>query len=159
MKLTRGPGQWRTAIDRRATADSERGSFSLMLVILTIPLLALAGLVVDGGAKLNEAGNANSVAQEAARAGAGIVNQANAYATGNFTVDQNQAIAAAQAYLASVAGQGFTGTVTPVGTDSIRVAVSVTQPTRILSLIGIDTISSNGSATASLVTGVTGPGT
>jgi Flp pilus assembly protein TadG len=160
MKLTRWPGQWRTAeAGPLAVADSERGSFSLMLVILTIPLLALAGLVVDGGAKLNEAQNANAVAQEAARAGAGMVNQTNAYSTGNFTVDQDQAIAAAQAYLASVATQGFTGLVTPVGTESIRVKVSVTQPTRILSLIGIDTISSGGSATASLVTGVTGPGT
>ena len=158
MKLTRWPGQWRTAAGSMAAADRERGSFSLMLVILTVPLLALAGLVVDGGAKLSEAENANAVAQEAARAGAGMVNQTNAYATGNFTIDQNQAVAAARAYLASVAGQGFTGLATPVGTDSIRVKVSVTQPTRILSLIGIDTISSTGSATAALVTGVTGPG-
>ena len=159
MKLTRWPGQWRTAAGPRATADRERGSFSLMLVILTVPLLALAGLVVDGGAKLSAAENAYSVAQEAARAGAGMVNQTNAYTTGNFTIDQNQAVAAAQAYLASVASQGFSGLATPAGTDSIRVSVSVTQPTRILSLIGIDTISASGSATASLVTGVTGPGT
>ena len=129
-----------------------------MLVILAIPLLALTGLVVDGGAKLNEAENANAVAQEAARAGAGMVNQTNAYSTGNFTVDQIQAIAAAQAYLDRMASQGFSGTVNPVGAESIQVNVSVTQPTRILSIIGIDTISATGSATASLVTGVTGPG-
>jgi Flp pilus assembly protein TadG len=158
MKLTRWPGQWRTAAGPMAAADRERGSFSLMLVILTVPLFALAGLVVDGGAKLSEAENANAVAQEAARAGAGMVNQTNAYNTGSFTIDQNQAVAAAQAYLASVAGQGFSGLATPVGADSIQVKVSVTQPTRILSLIGIDTISATGLATASLVTGVTGPG-
>jgi Flp pilus assembly protein TadG len=158
MKLARGKGQWRGAKGRLATGDSERGSLSLMLVIMTVSLLALAGLVVDGGAKLNEAENANAVAQEAARAGAGMVNQATAYSSGTFTVDQSQAIAAADAYLASVASQGFTGSVTPVGAQSIHVTVSVTQPTKILSIIGIDSITSNGSATASLVTGVTGPG-
>jgi hypothetical protein len=33
----------------------------------------------------------------------------------------------------------------------------VTGPTRVLSIIGIDSMTSTGSATASLVTGVTGP--
>jgi Flp pilus assembly protein TadG len=142
----------------QAAAVRERGSLSLMLVLLTVSLLALAGLVIDGGAKLNAAQNANAVAQEAARAGAGLVNQGTAYASGHFVVDQGQAIAAAQAYLASVASQGFTGTVTPVGGQSIQVTVAVTQPTRVLSIIGIDSVTAQGTATASLVTGVTGPG-
>lgn len=162
MGLPQGPGGWRGAWSARtdpAAADRERGSFSLMLVVMTVALLALAGLVVDGGTKLDEAENANAVAEEAAQAGAGMVNQGNAYSTGAFTVDQNQALAAARAYLASVAGAGYTGSVTAVGTDSIRVTVTATQPTRILSIIGIDSMTATGSATASLVTGVTGPGT
>jgi Flp pilus assembly protein TadG len=159
MRLTRGPGtRPGTHLDLPAD-DSERGSFSLMLVIMAVALLALAGLVVDGGAKLNEAENANTVAQEAARAGAGMVDQGKAYSSGVFEVDLSQALAAAQAYLASMASQGFTGTVSPVGADSIQVNVTVTQPTRILSIIGIDSMTATGSATASLVTGVTGPGT
>lgn len=139
------PG-WRSA--------SDTGSITLMLVALFVALIALAGIVIDGGAKLNQAENATAIAQEAARAGAGMVNQANAYSTGSFTVDQGQAIAAAQGYLASA---GYHGTVTPVGTESIEVTVTVTGPTRVLSIIGIDSMTSTGSATASLVTGVTGP--
>ncbi|HEY7144807.1 MAG TPA: pilus assembly protein TadG-related protein [Streptosporangiaceae bacterium] len=158
MRLARRPGRRLGADGCLAPDDSERGSLSLMLVLLTVSLLALAGLVVDGGAKLNAAENANAVAQEAARAGAGMVDQGTAYSTGTFTVDQSQAVAAAQAYLATVASQGFTGSAAPAGAQSIRVTVSVTQPTRILSIIGIDTVSGSGSATASLVTGVTGPG-
>ncbi len=133
---------------------TDTGSITLMLVALFVALIALAGIVIDGGAKLNQAENATAIAQEAARAGAGMVNQANAYSTGSFTVDQGQAIAAAERYLAST---GYHGTVTPVGTESIEVTVTVTEPTKVLSIIGIDSMTSTGSATASLVTGVTGP--
>ena len=135
-------------------SGSDTGSITLMLVALFVALIALAGIVIDGGAKLNQAENATAIAQEAARAGAGMVNQANAYSTGSFTVDQGQAITAAQRYLA---GAGYHGSVTPVGTESIEVTVTVTGPTRVLSIIGIDSMTSTGSATASLVTGVTGP--
>jgi Flp pilus assembly protein TadG len=131
----------------------DRGSITLMLLTLFVALIAMAGIVIDGGAKLNQAENATAIAQEAARAGAGMVNQANAYSTGSFTVDQGQAITAAEQYLA---GAGYQGSVTPVGNDSIEVTVTVTSPTKVLSIIGIDSMSSTGTATASLVTGVTG---
>ena len=137
-----------------ASGDGERGSLTLMLAALFIALLAMAGIVVDGGAKLNQAENATAIAQEAARAGAGMVNQGQALSTGSFTVDQAQAIAAAQQYLSSA---GYHGSVTPVGAESIQVTVTVTGPTKVLSIIGIDSMTSTGSATASLVTGVTGP--
>jgi Flp pilus assembly protein TadG len=164
MRLARGPGLWRGPLYPSAiphwpatAAEDERGSFSLMLVIMAVALLALAGLVVDGGAKLDEAENATAVAQEAARAGAGMVNQGQAYSTGAFTVDPSRAVAAAQAYLASVASAGYQGSVN-AGPRSIQVTVTVTQPTKILSIIGIDSMTVTRSATAALVTGVTGPG-
>jgi len=162
MGLAYGPGAWPWIRCNRAAGGSERGSFSLTLVIMAVALLALAGLVVDGGAKLNEAENASAVAQEAARAGAGMVDQSNAYANGKFTIDAGQAVAAARAYLASVVSDGntaYTGSVTTPTADSIQVTVTVTEPTRILSIIGIGSMSATETATASLVTGVTGPGT
>ena len=157
MRLTRRPVLWRGPHWSPAAVNGERGSFSLMLVIMAVALLALAGLVVDGGAKLDEAENANAVAQEAARAGAGMVDQGKAYSTGAFAVDPGQAVAAAQAYLASVADAGYRGSVN-VGPESISVTVTVTQPTKILSIIGIDSMTVTRTATAALVTGVTGPG-
>jgi Flp pilus assembly protein TadG len=140
----------------RSGADAERGSLTLMLAALMVALLALAGLVIDGGRKLNQAASAYAIAQEAARAGAGIVDRSAAYRSGTFKVDEAQALAAARAYLADA---GYSGTVSPDGTQRIRVTVTVTQPTLVLSLIGMDTLTSTGSAVASLVTGVTGPGT
>ena len=48
----------------------ERGSMALVLAILTVGMLAMAGLVIDGGAALAARGRAADVAQQAARAGA-----------------------------------------------------------------------------------------
>lgn len=140
---------------RAAVTDGERGSLTLLLAVLFISLLAMAGIVVDGGAKLDQAQQATADAQEAARAGAGMVNRGQAYATGSFVVDRSQALAAARQYLANVDAPGQ---VTAVGARSIRVTVTLTQPTRFLSIIGIDSMTSTGSATAALVSGVTGPG-
>jgi Flp pilus assembly protein TadG len=136
--------------------DGERGSLTLMLAVLMVALLALAGLVIDGGRKLNQSASAYAIAQEAARAGAGMVDRSAAYRSGTFRVDEGQALAAARAYLTSA---GYSGAVTADGTQRIRVTVTVTEPTLVLSLIGIDTMTSTGSSVASLVTGVTGPGT
>jgi len=135
--------------------DRERGSLTLMLAVLMVALLALAGLVIDGGRKLNESASAQSIAQEAARAGAGLVNRSAAYSSGTFQVDPGQAVAAARAYLAD---SGYRGSVSVSGADQIRVTVTVTERTLVLSLIGIDTMTSTGTAVATLVSGVTGPG-
>jgi Flp pilus assembly protein TadG len=140
----------------QAAGERDRGSLTLMLAVLMVALLALAGLVIDGGRKLNQSASAYAIAQEAARAGAGMVDRSAAYRSGTFQVDQGQALAAARAYLASA---GYSGSVSAGGTQNIRVSVTVTSQTLVLSLIGIDTMTSTGSAVASLVTGVTGPGT
>jgi hypothetical protein len=136
--------------------EAERGSLSLMLIVLFTALVGLAGIVIDGGARLTAAENATSVAQEAARAGAGLVDRQTAYTSGHFVVDLPAAEAAAQEYLAAA---GYTGTAGPGPTpNSIEVTVTLTQPTKILSIIGIDNFTVNGQATANLETGVTGPG-
>ncbi len=139
----------------RLIPRGDQGSISLFLIILLPALLCLAGLVIDGGTKLRAAENAISIAQEAARAGAGMVDRSTAYATGRFVVDQAQAIAAARAYLAAA---GTPGTVTAAGPNAIRVTVTITEQPAVLSLIGVGPMTSTGQATANLVTGVTGPG-
>jgi Flp pilus assembly protein TadG len=140
---------------RSSERGSERGSLSLMVVVLFAALVAMAGIVVDGGAKLTGDENLAAVAQEAARAGATSVDASRAYATGVFVVDQQQAVAAAGAYL-SAAGYGQY-TVAADGADAIRVVVRITEPTRFLSLIGIDSFTCSGTAIASLVSGVVAP--
>jgi hypothetical protein len=134
--------------------DGERGGLSLMIVVLFVVLAALAGIVVDGGAKLTADETAVALAQEAARAGATTVNASSAYASGAFVVDQGPALSAARSYLVSAGYNRFT--VAAAGARAIRVSVTITEPTKFLSLIGIDSFTSTGTATASLLTGVTG---
>lgn len=134
--------------------DAERGALSLMVVILFVVLVALAGIVVDGGAKLVADETAAALAQEAARAGATTVDVSRAYASGSFVVDQGEALAAARSYLVNAGYDRFT--VTTVGARAIRVSVTIIEPTRFLSIIGVDSFTSTGVATASLLTGVTG---
>src|SRR5215469_6306464 len=133
----------------------DRGSLSLMIVVLFAALAALAGIVVDGGAKLTGDENAAAVAQEAARAGATSVDTSRAYATGTFTVDQQQAVTAARSYLSAAGYRQYT--VGDDGAEAIRVTVRITEPTRFLSLIGVDSFTCTGTAVASLVAGVTAP--
>jgi hypothetical protein len=132
----------------------ERGSLTLMLAVMFVAILALAGLVIDGGAKLEAAENATAAAQEAARAGAGMVDRATAYSSGRFVVDQGQAVQAAEQYLNQAGYRSWS--VAPDGTESISVSVTVSEPTKVLSLIGISTIHATGRATARLVSGVAG---
>jgi hypothetical protein len=136
--------------------DRERGGLSLMLVVLFAALAALAGIVVDGGAKLIAHQNAVAVAQEAARAGAMTVDKSAAYSSGSFVVSQRQALAAARSYLIRAGYHRYA--VAPDGTRAITVSVTVTEPTRFLSLIGVDSFTCTGTATASLMIGVTGAG-
>jgi Flp pilus assembly protein TadG len=143
-----------TAPDPPGSCRRDRGSLTLMLAVLMVILLAFAGIVVDGGAQLDQREAAAAAAQEAARAGAGMINQSAAYASGTFAVDEAAAISAATSYLAHA---GYTSyTVAPAGPRAIHVTVTISQPTTVLSLIGITTMTSTGSATASLVTGITG---
>jgi len=135
--------------------DNDRGSLSLMVVVLFVVLAALAGIVVDGGAKLTGDENAVAVAQEAARAGATSVDQSRAYTAGTFAVDRQEAVTAAAGYLSGAGYHQYA--VAADGADAIRVTVRITEPTRFLSLIGIDSFTCTGTAIASLVTGVTGP--
>jgi Flp pilus assembly protein TadG len=136
-----------------ARADHDSGALSLMIVILFVVLAALAGIVVDGGADLNARETAYALAQEAARAGATNVNVSRAYARGSFVVDPQQAIEAASNYLTDASQHDFS---VSANRNAIRVSVTVREPASFLALIGIGPHYCTETATASLVTGVTG---
>lgn len=133
---------------------SERGSVTVFAVIITLVVVVFFGAVVDFEQALEARQDANTVAQEAARAGAGQIDRNRAYTRGQFVVDPKSAIRAARSYLRA---SGYTGTVTTAGRRTIRVHVSTTRPARFLSMIGISTLHAEGTATANLTTGVEGP--
>ncbi len=129
----------------RARAD-ESGMVTAFVVIFALALLAMAGLVLDGGLTLAAKVRAIDDAQAAARAGAQAIDIPLYRATGQITLDPQQAVADAEHYLAV---SGNTGTVAVTG-NQVTVTVRLTQPTQILSIVGVDTmgVSGTGSATA-----------
>jgi Flp pilus assembly protein TadG len=134
---------------RTGRLRDERGSLSVLLAILAPGLLLIIGLAVDGGAKVQATQRANAIADEAARAGGQAVDRSAALA-GEVRLDVPAAVAAAQDYLNR---HDVPGTVTVVDADTLAVTTTVTEPTVFLGLIGITTMTVDGSGTADLVPG------
>ncbi|SFP62892.1 hypothetical protein SAMN05660464_3758 [Geodermatophilus dictyosporus] len=131
---------------------SERGAISVFLAVLVPGLLLIIGLAVDGGAKVAATQRANAVADEAARAGGQALDVAAALA-GEIRVDPAAAVAAAQDYLDRNA---VAGAVTVVDGDTLQVTTTLTEPTTFLGLIGIATLTVEGTGTADLITAENG---
>ncbi len=128
---------------------AERGAIGVFLAVLVPGLLLIIGLAVDGGAKVAAAQRANAIADEAARAG-GQALDVSAALTGDVRVDPAAAVTAAQDYLDR---NDVPGAVTVVDGDTVRVTTTITEPTTFLGLIGISTLTVEGSGTADLITG------
>lgn len=123
----------------------ERGhSISVFAVMLMATLIMVTGLVVDGGQKLTASTRAESAAAGAARAAG------NAAATKELAGESapGAAVLAAKAFLAGT--QEVEGSVS-VEAGVVTVRTHTTQPTVILSMIGIDSFSGSGFAEANIV--------
>ncbi len=118
----------------------------------TVSNVVVIGLAVDGGAKVAATQRANAIADEAARAGGQALDVSAALA-GQVRVDSAAAVAAAQDYLDR---NGVQGAVTVVDGDTLTVTTTITEPTTFLGLIGIQTMTVEGSGTADLITDQSG---
>ncbi|MUN35380.1 pilus assembly protein TadG-related protein [Actinomadura litoris] len=140
---------------RRGTRQHrERGSVSVFAVIITMAVVVFFGAVIDFEQALEARQDANTVAQEAARAAAGRVDVDRAYTSGELIMDRQSAISSARAYLNA---GGYRGDVTTAGSRTIRVHVALTRPALFLPVIGITHLHADAVATATLITGVRGP--
>ena len=131
------------ALQERPYRRDERGAATIFVILFTVALLAVAGLVIDGGYALGAKREAMNNAEQAARAGADALNQG-ALRDGQTVVDPGRAVGAAQAYLNLVGAQGT------VGIDGGEVTVTVTgrQDTKLLSAVGVSSIPVRATATA-----------
>lgn len=128
------------------TRADERGvSLSAFVATIVVALLAMGGLVIDGGAQSTASRECQQVASEAARAASDSAAPARA---GGLDGDPATMRAAAQAVIATHAG--VAGTVT-VSAGGIVVTTAKTVPTTFLSLIGITGLPASGEATVDLV--------
>ncbi len=126
---------------------------SLYLALLTVGLLAMAGLVVDGGTAMAARAQAADLAQEAARHGADALAPDSLRGTSptELRVDPVAARQAAQEVLASA---GATGEVAVSGRD-VTVTAHVRAQAVILSAVGLTDLSGTAHATATVLHGTT----
>lgn len=130
----------------------DRGSVALFMALFTVGMLAMAGLVVDGGTALASRGRAHDVAQQAARAGADALSAASlrGLSPAALRIDPGRARSAAQTYLSAA---GATGSVS-VGLDTVTVTAHIPARATILNAFGVSDLSGDAEATATIVHGV-----
>ena len=136
--------------DVNLCASRDRGSVSLLLAVWVIAILAVIGLAVDGGAKVRAIQRADNIAAEAARAAGQAINPTLAVPGTKQVLQADQAKAAGEAYLRAA---GVQGSVTVVNNTEVRVTVTISTNTVMLSIIGINHTTATGQATAQLVVG------
>lgn len=139
----------------RGRVGGDAGQVTPFAVLMTIALLAVAGLVLDAGLALAEKVRALDVAQAAARAGAQELDLFK-YRTANVAeLDPARAASAARAWLASA---GVDGDATAT-TTTVTVTVRRTTSTQLLQIVGVGELHVSASASATAVQGVSGPNT
>lgn len=108
--------------------SDDRGSVSAFVAVIAIALVAVAGLVYDGGQILTAQARARDLAANAARAGAQEIDLDTLRADQQVVLDPDRASAAALDYLAA---HGAIGSVNVSG-SRVTVTATIRQPLRIL---------------------------
>lgn len=144
-------------------ARDEAGSVAPFVVIVSVGLLLLGGLVIDGGRQLNAKGIAIAYAQEAARAGAQAVNVADP----SLDLLTSDALSAARGYCEQAqAGDASLVrcsaavrdlTVNGRRLSAVEVETEVSRPAIIIGMIGRGTLTASGVAQARPVSGIDAP--
>lgn len=130
--------------------DDDRGSVATFVLVTFIALLALAGLVFDGGALLSARREGVNVAHGAARVGTQEIDEVASRQAGRPVMNKTAAVREAEAYLAR---KGWEGYAVAYG-DRVEVTVTKTKPMTILGAIGVAPRTVSATSTARPVFGV-----
>lgn len=151
-------GWVRDRLRTAATAGRDHGAVMFWVIPIMIGLIAMAGLIVDGGNAISARERAGDVSQQAARAGADALSPTALHDSNpsDLTADPGAARAAAQRVLDSA---GITNPTVVVNGDSVIVSVTVHEKTQILSAFGLNDISGSATSTATALHGSNTGGT
>jgi len=138
----------------RRMARHDDGRVAVFYAILAPCLIAMLGLVIDGGGKIRALQRADNIAAEAARAGGQAINAPEAILGGRKEVDPDLAVAAAHAYIAAAGATCSPGCVTiDADLQHLTVRVQIHYQTVVLGAFGVDQMEVTGTATATLLSG------
>lgn len=127
--------------------EEESGQAMILVVILMVGLIAVVGLVTDGGMVFTQRRDLQNVADAAAAAGASQIDEDAYRASAGETVVLDEAAAheAATRYLDDEGGVDYSVT---VGSNRVDVSVSREASTGFLRVLGIDGVEIDATATA-----------
>jgi hypothetical protein len=135
------------------TPRDESGQVTAFVVVFMVALIAIAGLVIDGGVALAAQRRAMNEAQAAARAGAEALDVQQYRDNGVSEINQSDAKGAVDRYMAT-ADKTATYTVNFIGTDTVVVDEKFDQALNILGVVGVGSITANGHGTARTAHGI-----
>lgn len=134
----------RHAGPKQPDRDCRGQSVSLLVILIMAAMIFTAGLVIDGGQKVAGTTRAEAAAAAAARAAS---NAAAARELGG----NDPASAAVTAGRAFLAGQPDVSGSVSITAGIVQVRTTTSSPTIFLSVIGIDRVTSTGSAQTNIV--------
>ena len=152
MTANQQPSTARAPVLDDGSRRRDDGAITILVLLLTPMLLALAGLVWDGGLAITARQRAADLAEQAARAGADQLDLDAARADGTNLIDTTRAGTAACHYLL-IAAPAATCAATATA-QQVTVRVTTTTTTALLGLIGLHSLTTHGQATARPVQGV-----
>ena len=129
---------------------SQQGSLSAFVAVFCVALLAVSGLVVDGGRYLAQQQSALTEAEQAARIGADQLSVTE-LRMGSVVLNSGRAIASAEEYMAQ---SGHPGVASVVGDQVIAQVSDYTIPTYVLGVIGVSHFEVGAKSSAQTVTGI-----
>jgi Flp pilus assembly protein TadG len=132
------------------TGERDRGSISMFTVIFTVSVILLAGLLVDGGLAIHARQRAYDIAEQAARAGADDINEANLRATGNTEINVDTACGKVDKLLAAYPGEiDQQATICDRTPQEVTVTIQITVQPQLLSIVpGFSAFTMTGTASA-----------
>jgi Flp pilus assembly protein TadG len=137
----------------RPRVRDDAGSVSVYLAVWAVAMMAMAGLVIDGGAAIAARARAADLAEQAARAGADALSPASLRGPrpADLQVDPTAARTAANRVLTL---GGATGEVTISG-HYVSVTAHVPRQATVLTAVGINDLTGTATATATVLHGTT----
>lgn len=129
-------------------ARDERGSAAMWIIFLTVGMLAMGALVIDGGYVMASKREAARTAEQAARVASDQLDL-DSVRTGGSDVNVGAAADAARSYLASARERGTVS----IDGDEVTVTVSKTHRTILMSAFGKSRFTVRSSATATSIDG------
>lgn len=128
----------------------EKGSLTAFTAVFVVAMIAVCGLVVDGGRYLAAEQAATAEAEQSARAGAAALDIGSLRA-GVVAADPAAAVAAAES---AMAAEGHPGVATVDGATVTASVDPFEMRTALLSIVGIDQFTVSATAEATSVHGV-----